>query len=96
MNPQAAELNAVLEAEGPAALRLLSQKGKNIFFPRKGLVAQGLEAKGKTINASIGEAKEDDGTPLRLSPLADGETSPGGCLQLRSQFRKTGPQGPLG
>ncbi len=71
MNPQAAELNAVLESEGPAALRLLSQKGKNIFFPRKGLVAQGLEAKGKTINASIGEAKEDDGTPLRLSPLAD-------------------------
>jgi len=71
MNPQAAELNAVLETEGPAALRLLSKKGKAIFFPRKGLVAQGLDAKGKTINASIGEAKEDDGTPLRLAPLAD-------------------------
>jgi aspartate/methionine/tyrosine aminotransferase len=71
MNPQAAELNSILETEGPAALRLLSEKGKNIFFPRKGLVAQGLDARGKTINASIGEAKEDDGTPLRLSPLAD-------------------------
>ncbi len=70
MNPQAAELNAVLEAEGNAALCLLSEKGKNIFFPRKGLVAQGLDAKGKTINASIGEAKEDDGSPLRLAPLA--------------------------
>ena len=70
MNPQAAELNAVLEAEGAAALKLLSDKGKNIFFPRKGLVAQGLDAKGKTINASIGEAKEDDGSPLRLAPLA--------------------------
>ena len=71
MNPQAAELNAVLKAEGHAALRLLSEKGKAIFFPRKGLVAQGLDAKGKTINASIGEAKEDDGTPLRLAPLAN-------------------------
>ena len=71
MNPQAAELNAVLEDEGPAALRLLSDRGKGIFFPRKGLVAQGLDAKGKTINASIGEAKEDDGSPLRLAPLAE-------------------------
>ena len=71
MNPQAAELNAILETEGPAALRLLSKKGKAIFFPGKGLVAQGLDAKGKTINASIGEAREDDGTPLRLAPLAD-------------------------
>ncbi|MDF1566430.1 MAG: aminotransferase class I/II-fold pyridoxal phosphate-dependent enzyme [Spirochaetaceae bacterium] len=71
MNPQAAELNAILETEGAAALKLLSEKGKRIFFPRKGLVAQGLDAKGKSINASIGEAKEDDGSPLRLSPLAD-------------------------
>ena len=70
MNPQAAELNAVLEAEGRTALNLLSEKGKNIFFPRKGLVAQGLDAKGKGINASIGEAKEDDGSPLRLSPIS--------------------------
>ena len=70
MNPQAAELNAVLEAEGAAAFRLLSDRGRRIFFPRKGLVAQGLDAKGKAINASIGEAKEDDGSPLRLAPLA--------------------------
>ena len=71
MNPQAAELNAVLESESPAALKLLSRRGRAIFFPRKGLVAQGLDAKGKTINASIGEAREDDGSPLRLGPLAD-------------------------
>lgn len=70
MNPQATDLNTVLEAEGTVALKLLSEKGRNIFFPRKGLVAQGLDAKGKGINASIGEAKEDDGSPLRLAPLA--------------------------
>ena len=71
MNPQAAELNRVLEAEGAAAYRLLSEKGRNIFFPRKGLVAQGQDAKGKRINASIGMASEDDGTPLRLAPIAE-------------------------
>ena len=71
MNPQAAELNAVLQAESPAAFKLLSTRGRGIFFPRKGLVAQGLEAKGKTINASIGEAREDDGSPLRLGPVAE-------------------------
>ena len=70
MNPQAAELNSILESDGPAALRLLSERGRSIFFPRKGLVAQGQDAKGKSINASIGEAKEDDGSPLRLSPIA--------------------------
>ncbi len=69
MNPQAAELNAVLETGGAAALKLLSRKGRNIFFPRKGLVAQGQDAKGKSINASIGEAREDDGTPLRMTML---------------------------
>ncbi len=70
MNPQAAELNAVLQAEGDAAYRLLSDRGRRIYFPRKGLVAQGMDAKGKSINASIGEGKDDDGSPLRLSPLA--------------------------
>jgi len=70
MNPQAAELNNTLEADGPIALALLSERGRRIFFPRKGVVAQGLDAQGKSINASIGEAKEEDGSPLRLSPLA--------------------------
>lgn len=70
MNPQARELNEILQNDGPAAYRLLSDRGRRIFFPRKGLVAQGLDAKGKEINASIGMATEDDGTPLRLAPLA--------------------------
>ncbi|MCG8454180.1 MAG: aminotransferase class I/II-fold pyridoxal phosphate-dependent enzyme [Spirochaetales bacterium] len=89
MNPQAAELNAVLQTEGAAALRLLSQKGKAIFFPRKGLVAQGMDAKGKAINASIGEAKEDDGTPLRLAPLASRiELNPADAFSYAPSFGK--------
>lgn len=69
MNPQAAALNEVLESKSPAIYSLLSNKGRNIFFPKKGLVMQGQDAKGKKINASIGMATEDDGSPLRLSAI---------------------------
>ena len=69
MNAIARELNGILETEGSNALKLLSRRGLNIFFPSHGMVAQGLQAEGKTINASIGEAKDDEGLPLRLLPL---------------------------
>jgi aspartate/methionine/tyrosine aminotransferase len=45
---------------------MLSERGKAIFFPRKGILGQGAEAKGKEINATIGTALEDDGSPLVL------------------------------
>ncbi len=66
LNPLAAALNADLEANGASILQMLSQKGKNIFFPSKGILGQGAEAKGKEINATIGTALEDDGSPLVL------------------------------
>ncbi len=71
MNPQAQELNEVLLSENPVVLELLSQKGKNIFFPKKGILGQTAEAKGTRINATIGAAIEDDGTPMRLESIAD-------------------------
>ncbi len=67
MNPQASALNDVLKAQSPAIYSLLSRRGREIFFPKKGLVMQGQDAAGKRINASIGMATEDDGSPLRLS-----------------------------
>ena len=69
MNPQAEALNKILNEQNPAVFSLLSKKGKEIFFPKKGLVMQGQDAKGKRINASIGMATEDDGSPLRLAAL---------------------------
>ncbi|MDC7241124.1 MAG: aminotransferase class I/II-fold pyridoxal phosphate-dependent enzyme [Spirochaetales bacterium] len=69
MNPQASALNEVLEAQNPAVFSLLSKRGKAIFFPKKGLVMQGSDAAGKRINASIGMATEDDGSPLRLKGI---------------------------
>jgi aspartate/methionine/tyrosine aminotransferase len=49
---------------------MLSERGKNIFFPKKGILGQTAEAKGTRINATIGAAVEDDGTPMRLETIA--------------------------
>jgi aspartate/methionine/tyrosine aminotransferase len=70
MNPQAEELNKVIQHKSEVVFELLSEKGKNIFFPKKGILGQTAEAKGTRINATIGAAIEDDGTPMRLESLA--------------------------
>ena len=44
------------------------QREERIFsFPKLGILAQAGQAKGKNINATIGEAIEDDGTSMHLS-----------------------------
>ena len=53
-NPLAQSLNAELSANGCCVLDMLSEQGKAIFFPRKGILGQGAEAKGSDINATIG------------------------------------------
>lgn len=71
LNPQAQELNNIIQQECPAVLRMLSDSGKAIFFPKKGIISQSADAKGKRINATIGIAVEDDGSPMRLPTIAD-------------------------
>jgi aspartate/methionine/tyrosine aminotransferase len=78
LNPQAAELNRIIQTHSPTVFELLSRKGKAIYFPRKGILAQGAAAKDKEINATIGTAYEDDGKPMVLPSLA-------GKLQLDSK-----------
>ncbi|MCF0223102.1 MAG: aminotransferase class I/II-fold pyridoxal phosphate-dependent enzyme [Fibrobacter sp.] len=65
-NPLANALNAELSANGCHVYDMLSVQGQAIFFPRKGILGQGAEAKGSEINATIGTALEDDGSPLVL------------------------------
>ncbi len=65
-NPLAEALNAELSANGCPVFDMLSAQGKAIFFPSKGILGQGAEAKGSEINATIGTALEDDGSPLTL------------------------------
>ncbi len=70
MNPQAAELNNIIQEKSAIVFDMLSERGKNIFFPKKGILGQTAEAKGTKINATIGAAIEDDGTPMRLEAIA--------------------------
>jgi|TARA_B100002003_G_scaffold245043_1_gene272169 aspartate/methionine/tyrosine aminotransferase len=66
MNPQAEELNKQIESTNPAILELLSERGKNIFYPKAGILAQTTDAKTKSINATIGIAIDDDNVPMHL------------------------------
>jgi aspartate/methionine/tyrosine aminotransferase len=70
MNPQAEELNSIIKTESSCVFDLLSERGKNIFFPKKGILGQTAEARNTRINATIGTAIEDDGSPMRLETIA--------------------------
>ncbi len=71
LNPQAVDLNEIIERTHPQIVEMFSQRGRGIFFPKKGILAQAADAKGKEINATIGIALEDDGSPLRLGCIED-------------------------
>ena len=70
MNPQAEELNSIIQGKSSVVFELLSQRGKEIYFPKKGILAQSAEAGKARINATIGTAVEDDGSPMRLESIA--------------------------
>ena len=59
LNPLAVELNQIIEQEAPGVMRMLSELGKKLYFP-KGILTQSAEANQKAhrYNATIGEARE--------------------------------------
>ena len=67
MDTQAIDLNEIIQKVNKNVLELLSDRGKNIFFPKLGILSQSAQARGKSINATIGEAIEDDGSSMHLS-----------------------------
>jgi aspartate/methionine/tyrosine aminotransferase len=69
MNQQAVELNETIRAVNPYVFDLLSERGKGIYFPKRGILSQSAEARRAAINATIGTALEDDGTPMALGSL---------------------------
>lgn len=71
MNPLAKELNDHILEQNPHVLAMLSDLGKNLFFP-KGILTQSAEAKEKAhkFNATIGIATENGG-PMYLQCIQD-------------------------
>ena len=60
MNKLAKQLNETLGS----VTDFLSREGKRMYFPYGGILGQGAEAKKCEINATIGMAFEEDGSPL--------------------------------
>ena len=92
MNKLAQGLNKTL---GSAA-EFLSEEGKRMYFPYGGILGQGGEAKGCAINATIGMAFEEDGSPLvmkcfgkntNLDKKAFLYAGSFGLLKLREQWK---------
>lgn len=71
INPQAALLNQTLRDQTPTVHALLSARGRGVFYPKGGILKQASEAKGTTINATIGIAKEETGEAMHLASLMD-------------------------
>ncbi len=69
MNLQSKELNQIINQNSPVIFSLLSSRGKKTYFPRKGILGQSAEARGKKIDATIGTAIEDDKSPMRLKSI---------------------------
>ncbi|MFH1628917.1 MAG: aminotransferase class I/II-fold pyridoxal phosphate-dependent enzyme [Pseudomonadota bacterium] len=71
MNPIAKDLNRIIRAGNEHVYEMLSEVGKNLFFP-KGILSQGAEAKEKAhrFNATIGMATEKGRTMHLPSVMA--------------------------
>ncbi len=71
MNPLAQELNEIIKPANPHVYEMLSEVGKNLYFP-KGILSQSAEAKEKAykFNATIGMATEKGRTMHLPSVMA--------------------------
>ena len=67
MNALAVKLNRTLAQ----AADFLSPAGRKMYFPYGGILGQGAEAKQCAVNATIGMAFEEDGSPLVMPCFAD-------------------------
>ena len=99
MNPLASALNEAIAQYNPKVLQMLSELGRELFFP-KGILSQSAEAKAKAhrYNATIGIATEGSG-PMYLGcmheKLADYDPAdiypyapPAGKPELRALWRE--------
>ncbi|HSQ40962.1 MAG TPA: aspartate aminotransferase, partial [Fibrobacteraceae bacterium] len=96
-HPLAQALNKTLQDGAPQIFASLSARGKAIYFPSQGILGQSAEAKGAKINATIGTAFEEDGSPLSLECMEETLNLPSesflyapsfGLPKLREQWAK--------
>jgi aspartate/methionine/tyrosine aminotransferase len=74
-------LNSNLGLDSCVAYRVLSERGRRMYFPHKGILGQSAQAKSAEINATIGTAFEEDGTPLALPTIQKSFAMPEKSIQ---------------
>ncbi|MFD1886516.1 aminotransferase class I/II-fold pyridoxal phosphate-dependent enzyme [Paenibacillus wenxiniae] len=100
MNPLAGQLNDTLKADSPFIYDMLSTLGKELYFPKEGILSQSAEAssQAKKYNATIGIATEN-GKPMHLKVIQDSLSAfqpkdlypyapPAGKPELRKAWRE--------
>lgn len=100
MNPLAGQLNDNLKQDSPYIYDMLSALGKELYFPKEGILSQSAEAssKAKKYNATIGIATEN-GKPMHLKVIQDSLSAfqpkdlypyapPAGKPELRTAWRE--------
>lgn len=100
MNPLAGQLNDTLKADSPFIYDMLSTLGKELYFPKEGILSQSAEASShaKKYNATIGIATEN-GKPMHLKVIQDSLSAfqpkdlypyapPAGKPELRKAWRE--------
>lgn len=100
MNPQAGQLNESIKAGNRHVYDMLSSLGREIYFPKVGILSQSAEAtaNAKKFNATIGIATENGG-PMHLGVIQDklsayspkdlyGYAPPAGKPELRTVWRE--------
>ncbi|MBT3297834.1 aminotransferase class I/II-fold pyridoxal phosphate-dependent enzyme [archaeon] len=98
ISKQAEEINKNLLQKTPVIYSLLSNKGKQAFFPSQGIIKQSQEAKGTRLNATVGQAFENNSEVMILpsfakcSNLSNKETflysSSYGNTELRNKWKE--------
>lgn len=100
MHPLAKQANETIQQVNPHVYEMLSDLGKQIYFPKEGILSQSAEAKAKAkkYNATIGIALEN-GQPMHLKVIQDTLSAyapkdlyeyapPAGKPELRAAWRK--------
>ncbi|MDD2487794.1 MAG: aminotransferase class I/II-fold pyridoxal phosphate-dependent enzyme [Candidatus Gracilibacteria bacterium] len=68
---QAEKLNEILILKDSQIFDMLSERGKSFYFPKEGIIKQTEEANGKSINATVGVALDENKSTYILKSMSE-------------------------
>ena len=89
LNPLAEAANAAIKSANPTVFALLSARGQRFFFPAKGILAQGAEAKAKA-KTDAAAADKEKGQTNASSVSVERTVNIGRKNRTTTAFRRVG------